>query len=421
MPIPNNKQSSSPDKPSDSPSPLGAPAAPITASSKDSDYTSFSYDAVKIFSTFDEMSLADSILRGIYGYGFERPSPVQQKAIVPIKDGRDMIVQAQAGTGKTGAFAVGLLSRISTEVSSVQALVLSPTRELAMQTELVVAAIGDYVNVRTFCAIGGARTDFERLRSAHVLSATPGRIMDLLKRRAFDPRTIKIVILDEVDVMLQREFKEQVRDIFQQLPGDVQAVVVSATLSDEVIAVADSFLRDPLKILVPVEEVPIESIKQFFVDCERSDLKFSVLCDLYEMMSISKSILFVNTIQAANRLAEQMNAADFVVSVIHSEMSQEERSAKMREFRTGSTRVLIGTDILQRGIDVQQVSVVINVDMPRDFADYIHRVGRCGRLGRSAVAINLLAGRNDFRYLDDLMHHYRITIPEMPANVQQYL
>lgn len=377
-------------------------------------------EQVQCFKRFDDMSLSESVLRGVFGFGFEAPSLIQQKGIVPMSQGRDMIMQAQAGTGKTGAFTIGLLQRIDAAQPNCQALILSPTRELAQQTELVVAALGDYAGVRTHCAIGGTRVQ-QDLTGYHVVCGTPGRVTDLINRKVFDPRTISVVVLDEVDVMLSQGFKEQVRSIFLTLASNVQAVLVSATLSAEVMSVAKSFLRNPVNILLPVEEVPLSSIKQFYVDCERSECKTSVLCDLYETLSISKSIIFCNTRVSAERLTEDLTSEQFSVSLIHSDMSHQERCAKMKDFRNGNTRVLIATDLLARGIDVQQVSIVVNYDMPREHANYIHRVGRGGRLGRQAVAINLVAGPRDTSTLRDIEQYYSIVVPEMPADIRSLL
>jgi len=331
-----------------------------------------------------------------------------------------MIMQAQAGTGKTGAFTIGLLQRVDTKQSQCQALILSPTRELAQQTELVVAALGDYAGVCTHCAIGGTQVQ-QSLKGRHVVCGTPGRVMDLIRRKTLDPRTIRVVVLDEVDVMLSKGFKEQVREIFLTLSSDVQSVLVSATLSDEVMAVSELLLRNAIKILLPVEEIPLSSIKQFYVDCERSECKAEVLCDLYETMSVSKSIIFCNTRASAERLTEHLTSEMFSVSLIHSDMTHVERCAKMKDFRNGNTRVLIATDLLARGIDVQQVSIVVNFDMPREHANYIHRVGRGGRHGRQAVAINLIGGHRDLGALRDIEQFYSIEVPEMPANIRSLL
>ena len=201
----------------------------------------------------------------------------------------------------------------------------------------------------------------------------------------------------------------------------MQAVVVSATLSEEVLYVANSFLRDPVKILVPVKQVPLKSIKQFYVDCEKPELKSGVLCDLYNSLSINTSLIFCNTRDSAERLAAQMEADSFSVSVIHSDLDPQDRVQTMKDFRNGTTRVLICTDVLARGIDVQQVSIVVNYDLPREHANYIHRVGRGGRHQRHAVAINLVAGPRDEQTICDIERFYGIEIPELPADIDSQL
>ena len=257
-------------------------------------------------------------------------------------------------------------------------------------------------------------------RGAHVVCGTPGRVLDHIRRGILDARSIKAVVIDEVDVMLSVGFKEQVQDVFRALPANVQAIAVSATLSTEVMGITEQFLREPTRILIPEEEIPLEAILQFYVDCDKEAFKLDVLCDLFELLSISKTVIFCNSRQTAERLGADMTERDFSVSVLHSDLLPQERVQRMNEFRHGATRVLIATDILARGIDVQQVSIVVNYDVPRDVANYIHRIGRGGRLGRKAVAINLVTPR-DTEAVRDIEKHYRISIGEMPSNVATLL
>ncbi|EDV21219.1 uncharacterized protein TRIADDRAFT_38231 [Trichoplax adhaerens] len=216
--------------------------------------------------------------------------------------------------------------------------------------------------------------------------------------------------------MLSRGFKDQIYDIFQQLPPDIQVVLLSATIPDDVMEVTTKFMRDPIKILVQKEELTLEGIKQFYVAVELEEWKLETLCDLYETLTITQAVIFVNTRRKVEWLTQRLHERDFTVSAMHGDMDQKERDVIMREFRSGSSRVLITTDLLARGIDVQQVSLVINYDIPTNRENYIHRIGRSGRFGRKGVAINFLTN-DDVRLLKDIEQYYNTQIEEMPMNV----
>ena len=375
--------------------------------------------------TFDELCIRDELLHGVYSYGYETPSPIQKKAIVPILAGRDVIMQAQSGTGKTAAFSIGLLDQIDVTVHKCQALILSPTRELALQTYNVVTGLSQYMTgIKTQCLMGGTSINDEAriLRSrAHVVSCTPGRLLDHIERGNIIPKSIKVIVLDECDRILSAGFQEQIKTVFGKLPSNVQAIIVSATLNQSVLRVADEFMRDPVEILVPRLEVRLEGILQYYVDCERSDLKLDVLYDLYCDLNMGKSMIFCNTVASAERLGAAMQQNEFSVSVVHGELSQAERTQRMKDFRGNVTRVLISTDVLSHGIDVQQVSIVVNYDMTPDFDNYIHRIGRAGRQGRKGVAINLLGSARDHELLSAVGTHYRHDIKELPADINRLL
>jgi len=358
-------------------------------------------------------------LRGIYAYGFERPSAIQQRAILPCITGHDVIAQAQSGTGKTATFSVSLLQQIDTTVNECQALVLAPTRELAHQIQKVVLSLGDYMEVQCHACIGGTnvRDDLRKLeQGVHVVVGTPGRVFDMINRRALRTDKIRIFVLDEADEMLSRGFKDQIYDVFKNLPPQVQVNLLSATMPDEVMEVTNQFMRDPITILVKKEELTLEGIKQFYVQVEREDWKLDTLCDLYDTLSVTQAVIFCNTRRKVDWLTEKMQQRDFTVSAMHGEMEQKERDVIMREFRSGSSRVLITTDLLARGIDVQQVSLVINYDLPNQRENYIHRIGRGGRFGRKGVAINFVT-EEDWRVLRDIETHYNTSIDAMPMNV----
>jgi len=369
--------------------------------------------------TFDNMGLRDELLRGIYSYGFERPSAIQQKAIVPTIRGKDVIAQAQSGTGKTATFAIGALQQINFNQRNCQALILAPTRELATQIQKVVLALGDYLGVKAHACIGGTRIrdDLQQLSDGvHVIVGTPGRVLDLLSRGFLDPSHIRTFILDEADEMLSRGFKDQIYDVFQHLPTEVQVGLFSATMPPEALDITNNFMSGPLRILVKQEEVTLEGIRQFFINCEKEDWKLETLFDLYDTLNIAQAVIFCNTRKRVDWLTDQLRQRDFTVSATHGDLQPEERNKILTEFRTGSSRILITTDLLARGIDVHGVSLVINYDLPRNFEKYIHRIGRSGRFGRKGVAINLVAYEDQAR-LKEIERFYNTVVEEMPANI----
>lgn len=371
--------------------------------------------------TFDEMGLKDELLRGVYAYGFERPSAIQSRAIMPCIKKHDVIAQAQSGTGKTATFSISILQNIDTKFNEVQALVLAPTRELAQQSNKVIMAIGDYMGIKSYACVGGTsvRQDEQKLKQEgqHVVVGTPGRVMDMINRRILSTRDIHMFVLDEADEMLSRGFKDAVYDIFRTMEMTrLQVVLLSATMPAEVLEVTQQFMRDPIRILVKKEELTLEGIRQFFIGVEREEWKMDTLCDLYETLTITQAVIFCNTRRKVDWLTEKMGSRDFTVSSMHGDMDQKEREVIMREFRTGSSRVLITTDLLARGIDVQQVSLVINYDLPSNRENYIHRIGRGGRFGRKGVAINFVT-KDDERTLSDIEKFYNTRIDEMPSNV----
>lgn len=371
------------------------------------------------FESFDDMGLDENLLRGIYAYGFEKPSAIQQKGIVPFSRAHDVIQQAQSGTGKTATFCAGVLQNIDYSVHQCQALVLAPTRELAQQIEKVMKALGEYLKVRCHACVGGTSVrDDQRVLSegVHVVVGTPGRVFDMLRRRSLLPDYIKMFVLDEADEMLSRGFKDQIYDIFRQLPPKLQVGIFSATLPPEALDITRKFMNKPVRILVKRDELTLEGIKQFYVNVEKEEWKLDTLCDLYDTMSITQSVIFANTRRKVDWLTEKMRERDHTVSATHGDMDQNTRDVIMREFRSGSSRVLITTDLLARGIDVQQVSLVINFDLPTQPENYLHRIGRSGRFGRKGVAINFVT-EEDQHMLADIQKFYNTVIEELPNNV----
>ena len=373
--------------------------------------------------TFDAMGLKEELLRGVYEYGFEKPSAIQQRAVRPIVEGRDVIAQAQSGTGKTSMVALALCQAVDTKSRDVQALVLSPTRELAAQTDRTVRELGAFMSVRSHCCVGGKSLgeDLRQLEGGlQVVSGTPGRVYDLVRRRALGTRGIRLIVLDEADEMLGKGFKEQIYDIYRYLPERVQVVLVSATLPPEVLELTHKFMTDPVRILVRREELTLEGIRQFFVAVEREEWKFDTLCDLYDTLTITQAVIFCNSRKKTDWLAEKMRENNFAVSAMHGDMPQRDRDAVMEEFRGGKSRVLISTDIWARGLDVAQVSLVINYDLPVRREAYIHRIGRSGRFGKKGVAVNFVKDE-DVGALRGLEQYYSTRIAEMPMNVAEMI
>ena len=350
-----------------------------------------------------------STINGLLAKDFEKPSAIQQRAILPILRGRDVIAQAQSGTGKTATFSIAMLQTINISLRETQALVLSPTRELATQIQSVVLALGDYMNVQCHACIGGTSVgeDIRKLEyGQHIVSGTPGRVFDMIRRRHLRTKNIKMLIMDESDELLNMGFKDQIYDIYRYLPPATQVVLVSATLPHDVLEMTSKFMTDPVRILVKRDELTLEGIKQFFVAVEKEDWKFDTLCDLYDTLTITQAVIFCNTRRKVDWLTDRMRENNFQVSSMHGEMQQKERDAIMGEFRQGGSRVLITTDVWARGIDVQNVSLVINYDLPTNRENYIHRIGRSGRFGRKGVAINFVT-TDDVKILRDIEQYYR--------------
>lgn len=370
---------------------------------------------------FDKMGLKKELLHGIYNYGFENPTIIQQKAIVPMISGRDLIAQSQSGTGKTGTFSISTLQRIDEKIEDTQAIVLSPTRELAKQTYNVMKQLSTYTKITIREAIGGYR-QFAQYKdsTAQVVVGTPGKVLDDLSRGKISHKDIKLFVLDEADEMLSKGFTEQIQKIFKYLTKDTQIVLFSATLPLEILDITRAFMNDPYKILVKTEELTLEGIKQYYVDVDRENCKFETLCDLYGTIAVTQCIIFCNTRKKVYQLTNRMLDNNFAVSSIYGDMTQQERNKILNNFRIGDTRVLITTDILARGIDVQQVSLVINYDLPNDVSTYIHRIGRSGRGGRTGVGISFVV-YNDMQQLRHLERYYNTQIEALPENISDLL
>ena len=382
------------------------------------------YDIIN-YDNFDDMNLNKDLLRGIYSLGFEFPSSIQQRAIVPLTSGKDIIAQSQSGTGKTGTFLIGTLQQIDQQIDATQVLILSHTRELAKQTANVATALAKYLDISINCIIGGngRRNKFqfaeqsknEKINSQFIIG-TPGRIFDQLRRENIDASHLKCFILDEADEMLSKGFQEQIQSIFKYIPQATQVGLFSATIPVEMLDITKHFMKSPLRILVKSEQLTLEGIKQFYVFIKKEEDKFDTLCDLYGTIAVTQAMIYCNSKKKVEMLKNKLLDNNFTVECIHGDMSQEERNEIMSKFRLGSSRILITTDILSRGIDVQQVSLVLNYDVPIEKETYIHRIGRSGRFGRKGVAINFVTGF-DINKLDKIRKFYSTQIDELPINI----
>jgi len=374
----------------------------------------------EVFTSFNDIGLKDSLLRGIYSYGFEHPSAVQQRAILPILKGRDVIVQSHSGTGKTCVFCLGALQTVKTQnLLGPQVIMIAPTRELAEQTQKVCLALGEHLSVKIRCCVGGKRVgdDIKSLEAGvHIVSGTPGRIKHMIQEKHLNTKQIKMLVIDEADEMLNRGFKEQIYDIYRFLPPTTQVVLVSATMPREILEMTTKFMNNPFRVLVKRDELTLDGIKQFFVSVEKEQWKFDTLCDLYDTLTITQAVIFCNTKDKVDWLTLKMRENNFTVSAMHGAMVQKERDHIMDHFRRGKSRVLVSTDLWGRGLDVQQVSLVICYDLPSNRELYIHRIGRSGRFGRKGVAINFVKD-DDIRVLRDIEQYYSTQIDEMPMNV----
>ena len=378
-------------------------------------------DNIPEVKTWDDLQIESSILRSIYSYGFETPSEIQKKAIPPIKMGRDVIAQAQSGTGKTGAFVIGALSQLDVSSKTTQIIVLAPTHELVTQIHTVFNSLSEFMEgVVVRKMVGGTAVidDIQDLRNnvPHVVVGCTGRVFDMIKRRALSTRDVKICVLDEADEMLSIGFKDQIYNIFQQLPSNVQIALFSATMPPVILQLTERFMRDPVKITMQPQELNLEGIKQYFIAINSDFDKLDVLKDLFSRLTIYQTIIYANDVRRVKDLHEMMAKEGFAVCCIHREMSKQERADTIRQFREGQYRMLISSNITARGIDVQQVNTVINFDIPRSVDVYLHRIGRSGRWGRKGVAINFVT-KMDVRQMKYIESHYKVNIEEMPADL----
>jgi len=373
---------------------------------------------LKSINSWDDLNINPQLLRGIYAYGFENPSPIQKISIIPILDGKDIIAQAQSGTGKTACFTISSLEMIDLTIRFPQVIIMSPTRELSSQIQKVVDAIG--INIKmltTQLLVGGSsiETDMKLLKDKppHIIIGCPGRVQDMIKRKYLNTDKIKLVVLDEADEILSAGFTEQIYSIFDYLPKHIQIALFSATIPSSLHGLTEQFMKNPLKIMLKPEQLTLEGIKQYFIKLDDDNMKYETLKDLFSSFTLSQCIIYCNSVRRVSDLYEAMIQDKYPVCQIHSNLDKIERQKNYEQFRLGNSRVLISSNVTARGIDIQQVSTIINFDIPKCVNTYLHRIGRSGRWGRKGVAINFITNI-DIHYLKNIETFYNTTIQELP-------
>ena len=374
---------------------------------------------------WDDLNIDENILRGIYRYGFEKPTPIQSMAIKPLIDKQDLIAQAQSGTGKTGSFTIGSLQRIDLSKAETQVLILAPTRELVKQIATVIENISNTMeNLQIKCCVGGTSVNediqYFKRNQPHMIIGTAGRVYDMMKKGHLKTMNIKLTVMDEADEMLSKGFKNQIYDIFQYLPKSMQVALFSATMPYDVLSLTEKFMKEPKKIIMRPEELTLECIQQYYVAIGNDQQKYETLKDLFSILEVKQSIIYVNTIKRVDELYEAMSKEGYPVCYIHSSMDKSQREEALKHFRLGQYRVLISSGITARGIDIQQVSIVINFDITRDINTYLHAIGRSGRYGRKGLAINFVT-KFDIDQMKRIERHYKIDIKELPSNINDLI
>lgn len=361
-------------------------------------------------------NIKEELLRGILSIGFEIPSPIQEQSISKISNGDNIIAQAQSGTGKTGAFVIGTLNRLDASIAKTQILVIAPTRELISQIHSIYTEIYKYMpRVNSYLCVGGepVHKDIQYLNrnSPHIICGTPGRLLHLLAERKIN-RNINTVVCDELDVLFSNDFNNEITRIFSIIKYN-QLCLFSATMYN-IEDYRHLFSSDPEAILVKSDMLTLEGISQYYIALDNPKYKYDTLKDIYERLSVSQCIIYCNSVKSVDYLYDRMVHEEFPVICIHSKMSGDERKDAYNNFKSGSSRILISTDLTSRGIDIQQVSIVVNYDFPKNIHTYLHRIGRSGRWGRKGTGINFITN-SDAGILREVESYYTTDIKELPA------
>jgi len=348
---------------------------------------------MQIIKHFEDLPLSPEILRGIKELEFEELFPIQAQAILPLLQGRDVIGQAQTGTGKTAAFGIPMLERLQRGDKHVQGLVLVPTRELALQVADHINHFGKYTPLRAMPIYGGEpiqKQIFALQRGVQIVVGTPGRVIDHLERGTLRLNTVKVVVLDEADRMLDMGFRDDIDYILARVPIDRQISLFSATIDSNVMGISHQYMDHPEKILVSKDEIALPQITQLYVVVNPRE-KFDVLCRLINEENIKRAIVFCRTRIGAARLAENLRHYGCDAEAIHADLSQAQREAIINAFRSHRIQLLIATDVAARGLDIEDITHILNFDVPFDTLMYFHRIGRTARVGKDGTAITLVA------------------------------
>jgi translation initiation factor 4A len=367
---------------------------------------------------FDNLNLKQELLEGVYLYGFKKPSKIQIEGITSINTKKDCLLQSQSGTGKTCTYLLGILNKLEIED---KALILVPTRELAEQVFNVSIQITKKSNLKSCLCIGGINLgkNIKDIKSSNLVICTFGRMYHLINDKKINLDQIKLFAIDEADDLLNSDYIKEIQELIIKLKEKTQILLISATISRNLITFVEDNLKEPIKILLKKEDLVLNLINQYYLDAEEEENKFDIILDLYNLFSTSQVIIFCNTIRKVAWLAEELQKKNFTITCIHGKMTYDERVEIVKEFRNGNTRILLTTDLLSRGIDIPQVNMVINYDLPMNKETYIHRIGRCGRFGKKGVAITLvkMKDQTDIFQFRKMKTSYRLNISELPDEI----
>jgi superfamily II DNA/RNA helicase len=377
---------------------------------------------MSIINSFENIDLKKNLIRGIYAYGFNKPSKIQSLAIPEMINGKELIAQSHSGTGKTGAFTIGTLQLIDENKPVCQALIITPTHELAKQIIGVIENVSKFMDIKIALCVGktSINDNIKELHGAHIAVGTPGRMVDMMKRGYINNSHIKLLILDEADEMLASDFREQIKNIIMCINENVQICLFSATITDTTLKISKAFLKDPVEILIEKDKMTLDEISQFYLEIDCVENKFETLKEIYNIINVGQAIVYTNSQKRAKWLYDELKNDNNTCGVIYSSMEASERSDVLRDFRNAKIRLLISTDLLSRGIDIQKLSVVINYELPFNEECYIHRIGRSGRFGKRGVAINLIT-RQEYGKIKELERYYHTTIAEMPEDINSFI
>ena len=365
---------------------------------------------------FEDLDLNPQILRAIKEMGFEEATPIQAQSIPAVMSGRDVIGQAQTGTGKTASFGIPLLHKVDPKLKKTQALILCPTRELAIQVSNELHNLAKYTHGIKILPIYGGQEIGKQIRSlkggVQIIVGTPGRVMDHLRRKTIRCDFIHTIILDEADEMLNMGFREDIEEVLKYLPEDRQTVLFSATMPKEIMEITKQYQKDALTIKVVKKELTVKNIEQYYYDVRRKD-KLDILTRLLDVYDPKLSLVFCNTKHMVDELANELQNRGYFAEGLHGDMKQQQRDRVMRNFRNGKTEILVATDVAARGIDVDDVEAVFNYDLPQDDEYYVHRIGRTGRAGRTGKAFSFVKGKEVYK-LKEIMRYCKTKIYAQP-------